>query len=149
MAINEVRGDLFTAEVDAIAHGCNTVGLMGSGIAKTFHERHPQMYSDYKRLCDLGIFATGSVFYYKVKEGAYPYKAVLNLGTQELPGADAKTAHIAECFRRMLRHEAMRTYHVAIPAIGCGIGGLHWSHVKQVIEQEIEGSDMQVTAYFL
>jgi O-acetyl-ADP-ribose deacetylase (regulator of RNase III) len=53
MTTQSVSGDLFdnTHEAQAFAHGCNCQGSMGSGIAKTFRARYPEMYKEYPGRC--------------------------------------------------------------------------------------------------
>ncbi|WP_454803361.1 hypothetical protein [Mucilaginibacter phyllosphaerae] len=35
----------------------------------------------------------------------------------------------------------------AIPALGCGNGGLYWQRVKLMIEKQLEGLDTTITVY--
>lgn len=152
MTIEVVRGDLFDAEVDVIAHGCNTRGVMGAGIAAAFRHKFPAMYQQYRAFCQSGLFATGSVFKYEITnnphEANQPFHAIFNLGTQEYPGPDAKISHIEECFER-IRYYYNVPMVIGIPFIGCGIGSLNWDDVKLAIENVIEGSNLTVKAYYL
>lgn len=152
--VEEVNGDLFSHKGWAIAHGCNTMGAMGAGVAKLARQRHPAMYTQYRKHCNEGLFATGSSFIWQTGlDGDFPYQNVVNLGTQISTGADAKCTHIYEAFWRLSIHYSiigqLETYHLGIPLIGCGIGGLKWDDVKATIEEALEKSNIQVTAYYL
>ena len=66
---------------------------------------------------------------------------VYNLFTQEEPGANAEigfVTHALEKMREHMKENQVRTMN--IPQIGCGIGGLDWSDVKEQIE-DVFGPD--------
>lgn len=156
-----IQGDLFTAETDAIAHGCNTRGKMGAGIAGIFRQKFPLMFDYYKALCDERLFSIGSVLAW-VEKGTdglplagcpdlldYPFQCVYNLGTQVQGGANASPYAVRLSFDHMAdrmwknRHET-----VAIPLIGCGIGGLSWAtDVKPLVERLAQRVEVKV--YYL
>lgn len=120
-----IKGDLFDAPEPALAHGCNTQGLMGAGIAKVFANKYPEMYRHYVGLCAMRLFSVGSVLTWHA-----PDRIVFNLGTQINPGADARlfAIHIALSNMAGLAVD-MELSSVGIPMIGCGIGGLTWGDV--------------------
>ena len=71
-------GDIFKIQsVTSYAHGCNCAGAMGMGIALQFKVKFPEMYTEYKSLCETGKFTPGDVFAYEYGQGF-----VFNLGTQ-------------------------------------------------------------------
>lgn len=115
-------GDLFEAEEEIIAHGCNTFGVMGAGVARLVREKHPYAYEVYRDACLAGTFVVGT---------AQPVwsddKIVYNLGTQRAPGPDATPWGVFLAFANMGEGLAVSDFYtVAIPRIGAGIGGLHW-----------------------
>lgn len=50
--IHIIEGDLFTTKADVICHQVNCQGVMGSGVAKQVKKRYPEVYNEYKELCD-------------------------------------------------------------------------------------------------
>lgn len=59
----------------------------------------------------------------KVGEG----KWVANLATQDKPGAHARVCWIEESVGKLLKWSVERGIkNVAMPMIGCGLGGLYW-----------------------
>lgn len=52
MALDIQVGDLFNATMDKrclVVHGCNAMGVMGSGVAKLVKDKHPEAYLAYKQ----------------------------------------------------------------------------------------------------
>ena len=47
MKIEYITGDLLQTDVKHIIHGCNSKGVMGSGVAKVLREKYPRAYQDY------------------------------------------------------------------------------------------------------
>lgn len=133
MATLELKfGDLFETEADAIGHGTNTRGLMGAGIAVLFRKRHQQMYENYKKLCDLmGDKLGGTTYlYFSDQINGETYSYVANIFSQLAPGANAEVEllvdGVKEAFIKLWVENEIDSPHLAIPLIGCGIGGLDW-----------------------
>ena len=59
MKIINYNGDIFNSNATIIAHQCNGLGLMGSGIAKEVKERYPRVYEKYKKAIDDDLFKLG------------------------------------------------------------------------------------------
>lgn len=133
MKIIEIQGDMFAdlKEGDVIAHGCNSMGVMGAGVAKIVRERFPKNYKRYTDLCDIREFRPGTAMYYQEKGiGIY------NLGTQFKPGADANLMNIRSSVKDMLNYAAFRgQWKIKTVRLGCGIGGLTWDQVKPELEK--------------
>lgn len=133
-------GDLFTTETDAIGHGVNCLGLMGAGIAKPIREKWQDNYEAYHTQCLMKGLRPGEVFVYPAeekRESAYfpDVRIIVNMASQELPGSDARYDWLFSAGMRaaeQLQEIGLRK--VAIPLIGCGIGGLVWSHAEKVLE---------------
>lgn len=132
MSIFYRRGDLFTQDVDAYAHGCNCRGLMGAGIAAQFRERFPAMYQVYRLACDHGELTTG-----RVLPWADDGKIIFNLMTQREPGPCAEPWAIAAAIGQMIQLARLPQYRAAViglPEIGCGIGGLTPARLKACLQ---------------
>lgn len=133
--IEYVTGDLLKSDEAEVAQGCNTVGVMGAGIARVIAEMYPVVRHQYQQQCIRKQFLLGSAFPVMVMENQKP-RTVWNLGTQRNPGADATLWGIMLSFGNMMeRLVKWKVERVAIPRIGCGIGGLKWDQVAATIEQ--------------
>jgi O-acetyl-ADP-ribose deacetylase (regulator of RNase III) len=130
MGLAEVTGDLFDLGFPALGHGCNTRGLMGTGIAVEFKYRFPGLYSRYVRECHAGNFTLGDVLVWDVGD-----VVVYNLATQPRPGPSADLDAIQTSISAALADAARRELHrFGIPRIGAGLGGLPWKAVRERLE---------------
>lgn len=134
-------GDLFTTKLKAIGHGVNLEGVMGAGVAKIVREQFPEAYEHYKYACDHRVLFPGAAQMVNTESGYG--KIIVNMGTQLEPGPHAElrliklaAANAAESLQWYRGIEGM-----AIPKIGCGIGGLDWHDVLPLlldVEDEYE-----------
>ncbi|MFE6967085.1 macro domain-containing protein [Agromyces sp. NPDC057679] len=125
-------GDLFTTDAPAIGHGVNVdPGVMGSGIAVLFRDRFPAMHAAYKVLCSRGDFPVGTVM---IWESSTP--TVYNIASQDRPGKNAQLEWLRTGVEAALQDTDARGYdRLALPRIGCGIGGLNWDEVEPVLAE--------------
>lgn len=127
------QGDLFTTDAKFIAHGVNCVGVMGAGVAWSVRDRFPETYLAYNQRCKQGKLGPGGLFAHFEND-----KFIVNLATQDQPGAHARYEWVFECFYKLSRKLSTLSNNekitVAIPQIGCGIGGLEWEPVRKIIE---------------
>lgn len=137
MSIEYVSGDLFVNRfnVQAFAHGCNCQGSMGTGIAKGFRERYPDMYKEYRRRCKSKPrqFNLGDCFLWKADQKPW----VFNLGTQDhywhCRASYEVIRESLEAMKRQADEEGINC--IAMPRIGAGYGGLSWIKVRSIIER--------------
>lgn len=140
MTIHITTGDLFANEhnAQAFAHGVNCVGVMGAGIAKEFRWRYLIMYREYLALCmkrECGLMP-GEVFVWRSisPKPQQPVDTVFNLCTQDGTGPRARYDWLEESLDQMLvKATDIGVTSIAMPAIGCGIGGLEWKRVYSVV----------------
>lgn len=125
-------GNLFDTDALFIGHGVNTRGLMGAGIAKEFRKRYPNNYDYYSYYCDKGLLKPGFVMPFHENE-----VVIFNMATQDKPGKFARYEWVESCAADAVRIAsaiADRPTKIAVPAIGCGIGGLEWNRVGAILE---------------
>lgn len=156
MIKEEIKDNLFKTDIVALCHGCNTKGAMHAGIANYFRLLFPEMYLAYRDLCKEKKFDAGDCFLYqhRNKETGQLEKIIGNLGTQVNPGPDAKLEHVEESLRNFFGQltEQFQVFEVAMPRIGCGIGGLEWEgsgNVKELIDRVSTDYNIEVTIYYL
>ena len=126
----EKTGDMFTTTAPAIGHGVNVRGLMLSGVAKIVAERHPQANVEYMEWCRNGSLLPGGIHVWE-GDGTVLY----NIASQDNPGASARLDWLDASVRAALDHaDAHGITAIALPRIGCGIGGLDWVDVKPLLE---------------
>src|SRR6478735_7767242 len=125
----ERNGSIWETDAKIIGHGVNTQGLMGAGIAVQFKDKFPDNYHFYRDQCTAGHLKPGDFAGYLENE-----KIIMNFASQRNPGKDARYDWL---FNSLFAGAAMWSNAsedlkgkygtvIAIPEIGCGIGGLKW-----------------------
>jgi O-acetyl-ADP-ribose deacetylase (regulator of RNase III) len=142
MGIKETVGDLFNCETPAVMHCVSRDGKMGAGIAAQFRSRYPAMCLDFgarDRTCP-------DVFPWRTPQGLL----ILNLITKrryfEKPTYETLEASLIRA-RELLTKAGIRE--VAAPKIGCGLDGLEWGKVSEMLGRVFGDSGIEVTVYGL
>jgi O-acetyl-ADP-ribose deacetylase (regulator of RNase III) len=133
--LTHVKGDILESPYN-IAHGVNCQNAMGSGVAKAIYTKYPVVKESYRRLCENqspeSLLGKVQCVY-----SASMNKSIFNLFTQLHYGRDGKPyaslIAIKECFS-YLNTLLLYDNYLAIPKIGCGLGGLRWEDVEPVID---------------
>lgn len=128
--INKV-GDIFDSEADILVHGVNMLGGEVAGLADIVFTRYPRVRDEYDALIedeDMEM-KLGAVLFVGVGEFI-----IANAFTQELPGPNADADAIRDSLRSVKEFAQENALSVAIPRIGCGIGGLQWEDVEKIID---------------
>ena len=124
-------GNIFDTEADVIVHGVNMTGGEVSGLARTIFTHYPHVRDEYDALIadeDMEV-KLGAVLFVGV--GGF---VIANAFTQELPGPNADVDAIRGSLRFVKEFAQENALSVAIPQIGCGIGGLQWEDVEKIID---------------
>lgn len=142
------KGNLLEDEAEALVNAVNTVGVMGAGIAKQFKEKFPEMFDKYKKACQQGEVKLGKMHVVPVEaEGGKKY--VVNFPTLEHWTDKSKLSDIEaglEDLVRVVKEKEIKS--IAIPPLGCGVGGLQWEDVRKLTEEAFAGlADVTVHLY--
>lgn len=126
----ERTGSLFDTEAPAIGHGVNCAGVMGAGIAVLFKRTWPAMFEEYRHACMSSKLTPGGLLPYRDGRG----RVIYNLASQDRPGPHASLDLVRQSVADMIQHAtAHGITRIALPRIGCGIGGLDWPDVKAIL----------------
>ena len=141
--IRFTTGDLFASGAQTLTNTVNCVGVMGKGVALEFRRRFPAMYEDYRRRAKAGLVLPGRPYLYKESD---PW--ILNFPTKRHWREGSRLADI-EAGLRFLRehHREWGISSLALPPLGCGLGGLEWSQVKPLIERYLGDLEIEVTVF--
>ncbi|MFI5927175.1 macro domain-containing protein [Micromonospora sp. NPDC051543] len=128
------HGNLLTAEADALVNTVNTVGVMGKGIALQFKRAYPANYAAYRTACHENQVTLGQMFVFDSARLG-PRRYVINFPTKGHWRANSKLKDIETGLADLVRVVRERKItSVAMPALGCGNGGLDWEDVRSLIE---------------
>lgn len=136
MPIERGTGDLLKADVDALVNAVNTVGVMGRGIALQFKTAFPDNFRAYKSACDSGEVRPGKVHIVRLDSGL----VVVNFPTKTDWRKPSKLDYIRDGLVDLVAQvQQLGIRSIAVPALGCGNGGLDWMEVKPLIENSFSG----------
>ena len=127
-----LRGDddIFSSQCEAIINPVNCVGVMGKGLALAFKTKYPDVFTSYKKACDNKTLVIGTCQSVLTNDG----KVVINFPTKDDFKNSSKYSYIELGLESLNRHIIKREIKsIAIPALGCGNGGLKWSHVLEIM----------------
>jgi len=127
-------GNLLAADVDALVNAVNIVGVMGKGIALQFKTAYPENFRVYKAACDAHTLDIGQMLTHDAGAAARP-RYIINFPTKRHFRSPSQLEYIdlgLPALTREVRRLAIRS--LAVPALGCGLGGLAWSDVLPRIE---------------
>jgi len=147
MPVIETTGDIFRSGCDALVCPVNCEGVMGAGLAKVFKSEYPKFYAYYKAQCAVGLLnvPTRPVIVYYDYLGAVTLVALATKDTWRDPSKyEYVEKGIKELAKAIIYHKLES---VAIPALGCGLGTLDWSKVKQIITSGLENLQVEIKLY--
>ena len=133
--IEEGKGNLLDADVEAFVNTVNTVGVMGKGVALQFKIAYPQMFKEYQKACKLGRVQIGRMLVYQ-NNVISNSKFIINFPTKQHWKQDSKIEFIREglvSLRDVISSNKIKS--IALPPLGCGMGGLNWIEVLPLIHQ--------------
>lgn len=133
------KGNLLDVTRGVIIHGCNSHGVMGSGVALAVKNKYPGAYELYREQCieskDAPALLLGSVIVYEVNDDLL----VANMITQKDFGTHKRQVNygaIARGFDDLEEYYAnMPGLVFHFPKIGAGLGGGDWEVIAEIIEQ--------------
>ena len=142
------QGDILTAEVEALVNTVNCVGVMGRGIALQFKKAFPENFKRYKSACDKKELQPGKMLVHDLNSISKP-RYVINFPTKRHWKGGSRMEDIEAGLRALVEEVRKRDIHsIAIPPLGCGLGGLRWADVRAKIEEAFEDlTDVQVLLY--
>lgn len=132
--IELAKGNLLTAEVDALVNTVNTEGVMGKGIALQFKQAFPEMFKAYEDACKADQVQLGHVHIYDLGGLVGGPRYIVNFPTKGHWRSKSRLADIQaglEDLLNAIRRLEIRS--IALPPLGCGHGGLNWGDVEPLI----------------
>ena len=130
--IHFTHGDIFAQPAEAIVNPVNCVGVAGAGLALQFKRRHPDAFLAYRRACAERRLRPGRMFMFDT--GRDRPRWIVHFPTKCHWHDRSAIGDIEAGLRGLAATLAGHGIHsVAIPPIGCGLGGLDWRAVRPLV----------------
>lgn len=160
-----VRGDMFFSNMQTLTVSVNCVGVMGKGLASTAKYRFPDVYVRYQQVCRNKNLQIGKPYLYKRESsleeqlGDYTFwhpqdvmnndkKWFLLFPTKNHWKNNSQIEDIKNGLEWLLnnyKREGIKS--LAIPALGCGLGGLDWQDVGPLMCKYLNSMEITVAIY--
>ncbi|GIW99314.1 MAG: Appr-1-p processing protein [Pirellulaceae bacterium] len=132
--IEVTRGNLIEADAEALVNTVNCEGFMGKGIALQFKKAFPDNFKAYERACRAGEVQPGHMFVFATGQLTNP-KYIINFPTKRKWRQKSRLEDIESGLNALVEElRRLDIASVAIPPLGCGLGGLDWRTVRPMIE---------------
>jgi O-acetyl-ADP-ribose deacetylase (regulator of RNase III) len=129
------KGDILRSNAEALVNTVNCAGVMGRGIALQFRKAFPENFKAYKSLCDKKRLHPGMMAVYDLNRLQNP-RYVINFPTKRHWKGKSNPEDIESGLEALVKEITDRKIgSVAIPPLGCGLGGLNWHQVKPMIKR--------------
>jgi len=127
-------GNIFDENTEAIVNTVNCVGVMGKGLALEFKKRFPENFKQYVAACNRSMLRPGRMFTHNSfsTEG---HRYIINFPTKKHWRDPSRIEYIESGLHDLT--DVISVFNIesiAIPALGCGLGGLDWSRVRKLID---------------
>lgn len=127
---------------DNIAHGCNCMCTMKSGIAPQIADAFPEAWeadqaTEKGAVSKLGTFSKGSIVYNLYTQYTFTGRR------RGIPDIDYKA--LADAFRAL--NDDMGSGLLGIPKIGAGLAGGDWDTIERLINENTPNIDIEVVLW--
>jgi O-acetyl-ADP-ribose deacetylase (regulator of RNase III) len=143
--ITYTQGDIFDQNVKAIVNAVNCVGIMGKGLALQFKKKYPENFELYETACRQKRVVPGKMFICEISDDDNS-QYIINFPTKRHWRDSSLIEDIILGLDDLAKTiKALKIESIAIPPIGCGLGGLEWTTVKSHIENKLSNlTDVQI-----
>lgn len=129
------RGNILLTNAEALVNPVNTVGVMGAGLAKQIRTAFPAAYEEYRHACRVGNVMIGRM--HVLKRDRVPMFGpayLINFPTKAHWNQDSRLEWIELGLVHLISVvDEIGIRSIAIPPLGCGLGGLSWADVRPLI----------------
>ena len=156
------KGDMFFSKMQTFAISVNTVGIMGKGLASRAKYQFPDVYVLYQDLCRHRKLRMGVPYLYKREENYEKtliedgistvtengHRWFLLFPTKNHWREKSPTEGIKKGLQWLMEnYKTQGIKSIALPALGCGLGGLDWKDIGPLMCQSLSSIDIDTSIY--
>ena len=133
--IEIAKGNILRADAEALVNTVNCLGYMGKGIALQFKKAFPDNFKAYERACRAEQVHPGKMFVFETGSMLNP-KYIVNFPTKRHWRGKSRLEDIESGLKALTEEvRKLKVSSIAVPPLGCGLGGLSWRVVRPMIEK--------------
>ena len=131
--VTYTTGNIFESSAQVITNMINCEGVMGKGLALQFKKKFPQMFHEYKIRCDRKEVQLGCPYLWEDER-----VQILNFPTKDRWREKPNLIDIEKGLKFLAEnYTSLGICSLALPPLGCGLGGLEWNEVQPIIEKHL------------
>ena len=132
------QGNLLMAPADALVNTVNCMGFMGKGIALQFKQAFPANFKTYAAACAAGQMVPGRMLIHD-NGGLVNPRWIINFPTKRHWRGNSRLEDVVAGLTALVAEvQRLGIQTIAVPPLGCGLGGLDWQVVRPMIEQAFD-----------
>lgn len=143
MTVEYRTGNIWNSGADAIVVTVNCKGIMGAGLAKQCKERHAEVFIKYQADCRRGAPSPGDLATFGTKSGKYEILAAFTKDDWRQP---SELRWVDNILKRLVA-STPKGQTVAVPPLGCGLGGLEWADVGPLVHEHLATAEGTFLVY--
>ncbi len=141
-------GDILKTDAEALVNTVNCAGVMGRGIALQFKKAYPQNFKAYATACREGKVRPGVMFISEVNQ-PNSSRFIINFPTKRHWRERSRIEDIQSGLESLVSDIGrLGIKSIAVPPLGCGLGGLEWALVRaEIIKAFSQLPDLRVIVF--
>lgn len=146
--LNFTSGNILGSKCYALVNTVNTVGVMGKGIALQFKNEFPHNHKIYLKACQTHQLQISGLLPVKDRSLLLGERLIINFPTKthwRLPSEYIYVEQGLIALTKLIAEKNLKE--IALPALGCGNGGLDWHIVRAMICEHLEKLDAIIEIY--
>ena len=160
--ISLIDGDMFFSNLQTLTISVNLQGIMGKGLASRAKYQFPDVYVAYQDVCRAKRLTATKPYLYK-RESSLD-EELADIGAPIVAPNAVKWFLLFATKRHWKdnsrlddikgglawvrdNYQRQGIQSLAMPALGCGLGGLHWKEIGPLMCQYLHGIDISVAIY--
>ena len=146
--IHYITGNLLDSKAEALVNTVNTMGVMGKGIALQFKNMFPNNFKIYAKACENKELSIGKLLVTEEDSLLTGKKIIINFPTKtswRMPSEYNFIKKGVDELVKVIKEKNIKS--IAIPPLGAGNGGLDWSKVKPILQDNLVDIDCDIYIY--
>lgn len=146
MTLHTKTGNLLDSNCQVLVNAVNCVGVAGAGLALQFKQKYPRQVAEYTAACRKGLVQPGVLHEALLPDG----RSILSVPTKRHWSEPSRLDDVEAGIQELRAYcESARPASMALPALGCGLGGLPRKAVAGLMEKILSGLSCEIYVYGL